>query len=101
MSLVENLARRQHRAIGLLRDISGLKQRGYSEYEIATKTGLTLEYAKGVIKLLENGETRLLRSVETGLIPVSVAVSLADTDDAGENGKATCGERRCQYGKIA
>src|SRR3546814_11977725 len=52
-------------------------------YEIATKTGLTLEYAKGVIKLLENGETRLLRSVETGLIPVSVAVSIADTDDAG------------------
>src|SRR3546814_10136937 len=28
MSLVENLARRQHRAIDLLRDISGLKQRG-------------------------------------------------------------------------
>lgn len=83
MSLVENLARRQHRAIDLLRDISGLKQRGYSDYEIATKTGLTLEYAKGVIKLLENGETRLLRSVETGLIPVSVAVSIADTDDAG------------------
>ncbi|PJI42242.1 plasmid partitioning protein RepB C-terminal domain-containing protein [Ferrovibrio sp.] len=83
MSLVENLARRQHRAIDLLRDISGLKQRGYSEYEIATKTGLTLEYAKGVLKLLENGETRLLRSVETGLIPVSVAVSIADTDDAG------------------
>lgn len=83
MSLVENLARRQHRAIDLLRDISGLKQRGYNEYEIATKTGLTLEYAKGVIKLLENGETRLLRSVETGLIPVSVAVAIADTDDAG------------------
>lgn len=83
MSLVENLARRQHRAIDLLRDISGLKQRGYSDQEIATKTGLTLEYAKGVIKLLENGETRLLRSVEAGLIPVSVAVSIADTDDAG------------------
>ena len=29
MSLVENLARRQHRAIDLLHDIQGLKKRGY------------------------------------------------------------------------
>src|SRR5712692_5000759 len=31
MSLVENLARRQHRAIDLLQDIQGLKGRGYDE----------------------------------------------------------------------
>ena len=30
MSLVENLARRQHRAIDLLHDIEGLKKRGYA-----------------------------------------------------------------------
>jgi ParB family chromosome partitioning protein len=30
MSLVENLARRQHRAIDLLHDIEGLKKRGYT-----------------------------------------------------------------------
>lgn len=83
MSLVENLARRQHRAIDLLRDIAGMKQRGYTEAEIAGKTGLTLEYTRGVIRLLENGETRLLRSVEAGVIPISVAVAIADTDDAG------------------
>lgn len=83
MSLVENLARRQHRAIDLLRDIAGMKQRGYQEGEIAAKTGLTLEYTKGVVRLLENGETRLLRSVEAGVIPISVAVSIADSDDAG------------------
>ena len=35
MSLVENLARRQHRAIDLLQDIDGLKQRGYNDIEIA------------------------------------------------------------------
>lgn len=29
MSLVENVARRQHRALDLLRDIKGLKDRGY------------------------------------------------------------------------
>src|SRR5579871_466467 len=43
MSLVENLARRQHRAIELLRDIRGMEERGYADAEIAKKTGLTAE----------------------------------------------------------
>jgi len=83
MSLVENLARRQHRAIDLLHDIEGLKRRGYDEEEIAGKTGLSLEYTKGVIHLLETGEHRLLRAVEAGQIPVSTAVQIAGSDDAG------------------
>lgn len=83
MSLVENLARRQHRAVDLLHDIQGLKQRGYSEADIAGKTGLTLEYVRGVIRLLETGEHRLLRAVEAGQIPVSVAAQIAGADDEG------------------
>ena len=58
MSLVENLARRQHRAIDLLHDIEGLKQRGYNDTTIARKTGLTIEYVKGVLRLLQKGEHR-------------------------------------------
>jgi ParB family chromosome partitioning protein len=81
MSLVENLARRQHRAIDLLQDIEGMKHRGYSEPEIAAKTGLTLEYTRGVIKLLETKEHRLLRAVESGHMPVSVAIEIAESDD--------------------
>jgi ParB family chromosome partitioning protein len=83
MSLVENCARRQHRAIDLLHDIEGLKRRGYKESEIARKTNLSLEYVRGVIRLLEKGEHRLLRAVESGQIPVSVAVEIAEADDAG------------------
>ncbi len=82
MSLVENLARRQHRAIDLLHDIDGLKRRGYSETEIARKTDLTVEYVRGVIRLIENGEHRLLRAVESGNVPVSIAVEIANADDA-------------------
>ena len=82
MSLVENLARRQHRAIDLLHDIQGLKTRGYGDDEIAAKTGLTVEYVRGVIRLLEQGEHRLLRAAETGHIPLSVAVLIAGTDDS-------------------
>jgi ParB family transcriptional regulator, chromosome partitioning protein len=82
MSLVENLARRQHRAIDLLHDVEGLKRRGYSESAIARKTDLTVEYVKGVIRLLEKSEHRLLRAVEAGQIPVSIAVDIAAANDA-------------------
>src|SRR5476649_1956225 len=77
MSLVENIARRQHRAIDLLHDIEGMKRRGYDNAQIAQKTGLSIEYVRGVIRLLETGEQRLLRAVECGDMPVSVAVEIA------------------------
>lgn len=82
-SLVENCARRQHRAIDLVHDIGGMKERGYSHAEIAQKTGLTAEYVRGVARLLQQGEQRLLRAVEAGHVPVSVAVEIANSDDAG------------------
>ena len=80
-SLVENCARRQHRAIDLLQDIRGMQERGYSNPDIARKTGLSLEYVHGVARLIEKGEQRLLRSVESGTIPVSVAVEIAEAAD--------------------
>lgn len=82
MSLVENLARRQHRAIDLLHDIAGMKRRGHSAEEIVRMTGLSLEYVQGVTRLIEAGEDRLLKAVEAGQIPVSVAVQIADAEDA-------------------
>ncbi len=81
MSLVENIARRQHRAIDLLHDIEGMKRRGHSEEKIAAKTDLTVEYVRGVIRLIEAGEDRLLRAVESGTIPVSVAIQIAESED--------------------
>jgi ParB family chromosome partitioning protein len=80
-SLVENFARRQHRAIDLLHDIEGLKKRGYNDTTIARKTGLTIEYVKGVLRLLDKGEHRLLRAVEARQIPVSIAVDIAGAKD--------------------
>jgi ParB family chromosome partitioning protein len=81
MSLVENLARRQQRAIDLLHDIQGLKRRGYSDTAISKKTGLTVEYVRGINRLLENSEHRLLRAVESGQMPVSVAVEISGASD--------------------
>ncbi|MCC8963379.1 ParB N-terminal domain-containing protein [Bradyrhizobium sp. Pear76] len=81
MSLVENCARRQHRSIDLLHDIDGLRQRGYEFDDIARKTGLTVEYVRGVSNLLESGEQRLLRAVEAGQLPVSIAVLISQAED--------------------
>lgn len=82
-SLVENCARRQHNAIDLLQDIGAMSDRGHSIAEIARKTGLSSEYVNGVTRLLSKGEQRLLRSVESRTIPLSVAVEIADADDEG------------------
>lgn len=81
MSLIENLARRQHTSIELVRQIKSLQERGYRFAEIAEKTDLTISYVRGVIKLLNQGEERLLQAVEKGQIPVSIAITIARSDD--------------------
>ena len=81
MSLVENLARRQHNSLELMRDIGTLSERGYSDDEIATKTGLTRQYVQNIIHLIKNGEERLVAAVERNQIPVTVAIDIANTDD--------------------
>jgi len=81
MSLVENLARRQHVNIEIFREIGKLKERGYKYTEIAKKTDTNPEYVRGIIRLLERGEERLILAVERGQIPISMAVEISATDD--------------------
>ena len=81
MSLTENLARRQHSAVELVREISKLKERGYSHSQIAHKTDLDVTYVRGILQLLAKGEDRLLQAVEKGQLPVSVAITIATSDD--------------------
>jgi ParB family chromosome partitioning protein len=83
MSLVENLARRKHRPLELLHDIGELGKRGYSDSEIADKTGLSYEYVHSIQHLLDEGEERLLAAVESGQIPISVAIEIAEADEEG------------------
>ncbi|RVB46871.1 chromosome partitioning protein ParB, partial [Mesorhizobium sp. M7A.F.Ca.CA.004.05.1.1] len=81
--LVENCARRYHTAYDLLRDIGRLKESGYSDVDIAAKIGLSTEYVRGVARLLSQGEQRLLRAVDSGQIPLSVAVDISTADEPG------------------
>src|SRR5262245_34320119 len=50
MSLAENLARRKHSTVELVREIRALKERGYSYSEIARKTDLDVSYIRAVIQ---------------------------------------------------
>lgn len=82
MSLVENIARRIHRPIDIMREIGALHGRGYEEPEIARKIGVGTTWVTLVISLLAQGEERLLAAVETGLIPISLAMEIARAETA-------------------
>ena len=56
MSLVENIARRNSNALELLQSIKYLKNQGYDDDAIASKTSLGKDYIRGIIRLLEQGE---------------------------------------------
>lgn len=60
MSLVENIARRKHRPIDLMQEIGNLSKRGYSDKEIADKIGISPSYVNMLVKLLAQGEERLV-----------------------------------------
>jgi ParB family chromosome partitioning protein len=80
MSLVENLARRQHSSLELMRDLGALSDRGYSVIQIGEKTGLSREYVHSILDLMKNGEERLIAAVERNQIPITVAMDIASCE---------------------
>ncbi len=96
MSLVENIARRVQRPIDIMREVGALRERGYSEADISRKIGVVSSWVSMVVSLLDRGEERLVSAVETGLIPISLAMEIARAEteesqnvllDAYETGK--------------
>lgn len=84
MSLVENIARPQPRPIDAMREIGALRDRGYTESQISRKIGISTSWISMIVALLDRGEERLVAAVETGLIPITLAmeISRAETEDA-------------------
>ncbi|WP_323717538.1 ParB/RepB/Spo0J family partition protein [Paracoccus aminovorans] len=80
-SVIENIARRQQRPLGLLQDIAILRDRGYSDHDIAEKTGLSWSYVHEIGELIANGEEQLLIAVETGQMPLSVALYITRAEE--------------------
>ena len=85
MSMAENIARRQRRPLEFLAGIEALRDKGYDQKVIAAKTGLTVEYVRGILTLLQHGEERLLVAVQKGRIPLNAAIVIVG---AGDDDKA-------------
>ena len=84
MSLVENIARRTPRPIDIMREIGALRARGYSDAAIGEKLGVGASWVNMIASLLERGEERLVAAVETGVIPITLAmeISKAESEEA-------------------
>ena len=80
-SLVENIARRRVRPLEQIKLIQWMKGLGDDAPAIAQKTGLSVDYVRHVLTLLERGEERLLEGVLHGEIPISLAIQIAGASD--------------------
>lgn len=101
MSLVENIARRKPTTMETVRHLVMLRERGYSEPDIARKTGILESHVYESLHLYDHGEERLLAAVEMGRIAVQTAAIIARSEhsdvqgallDAFEQGQITHGE---------
>jgi ParB family transcriptional regulator, chromosome partitioning protein len=79
--LAENVARRQYTTIEAARQIAAMKDRGDKPAEIAKKVDLDVTYVNGILRLLKNGEERLLVAVEKRQLPLSVAIAICGSSD--------------------
>ena len=79
--LAENIARRPHTTMELAREISAMKERGQKPADIARKVDLDVTYVNAILRLLKRGEERLIQAVERRQLPLSVAVSIAESTD--------------------
>lgn len=80
-SIVENIARRRVRALDQIKMIQWMHQQGNSTEEMSRKTGLAEKYLQGILKLLDQGEERVLDAVLLGRLPITIAVQIAGVDD--------------------
>ena len=80
-SLIENIARRRGNALANIRTIQWMKEQGHSPEDIGAKTGLTPDYVKTILGLLQHGEDRLLDAVVHGRMPITIATQIAENTD--------------------
>lgn len=83
MSLVENMARVVPRAGEQFQRIKEMTEQGLTNKEISNSTGLSLHWITSLTMLISKGENKLLSAVESGSIPISLAVEIARVDFEG------------------
>lgn len=80
-SLVENIARVPPGTMWFAREVKRMRDSGISYAQISTVTGKGGNYIRDYICLVEQGEDRLIKGVESGIFPISFAKKVARSDD--------------------
>ena len=81
-SLVENLARTKPGSMSFARELKRLHDEGWDFEKIAGVALKTESYIRDYIRLVEQGEERLVQGVEQGVFPIKFAMQVS----ASENG---------------
>ena len=81
-SLIENIARTKPGSMDFARELKRLRDEGLDYKQIAKIACRTEEYIRSYIRLVEQGEDRLIQGVESGTFPINFAMQVASTDDA-------------------
>lgn len=80
-SLIENIARTKPDSLDFAREIKRLYDEGWNLARLAKITCKTESYLRDYIRLVEQGEDRLIRGVEQDLFPIKFAMQVASTED--------------------
>jgi ParB family chromosome partitioning protein len=81
MSIAENAARHSPPPLWFAKVVKGLNDNGMTLNEIAAVIGKSIVSVRSYLTLLNQGEETLLHAVESGRIPVSLAVEIAAAPD--------------------
>ena len=80
-SLVENIARTKPDSMDFARELKQLHDEGWNYAKIARVACKNENYIRDYIRLVEQGEERLIHGVESGVFPIKFATQVASTDD--------------------
>ncbi len=81
VSLVENMARKRYTTIELARLIYNLHLKGATIEELSRITNRSKSFIVQYVKLMKNGEERLIMAVEESRLPISIAARIAGAPD--------------------
>ena len=79
-SLVENIARTKPGTMDFAREIKQLHEEGWDYDKIGRVACKSPEYIRQYIRLIEQGEERLIHGVEQGIFPITFALQVAYSD---------------------
>ena len=86
VSLVENMARKGYTTIELARLIYNLHLKGATIEELSKITNRSKSFITDYLKLMKNGEERLIMAVEENKLPISIAARIAFASDGEVQG---------------